>query len=93
MGFFDKIKAGLSKTKENMTVKLNSTIASFTGENEEFFEELEETLILSDVGAEASMEAVDRLRDTVRERGIRGSEECAPPSRRYLWRCWGRRGS
>ncbi len=75
MGFFDKIKQGLSRTKENMTVKLNSAIASFTGENEEFFEELEETLILSDVGAEASMEAVDRLRDVVSQRGLRGSDE------------------
>ena len=75
MGFFDKIKQGLSRTKENMTARLNSTIASFTGENEDFFEELEETLILSDVGAEASMEAVDRLRDTVEERGLRGPDE------------------
>ena len=75
MGFFDKIKQGLTRTKENMTARLNSTIASFTGENEDFFEELEETLILSDVGAEASMQAVDRLRDTVEERGLRGPEE------------------
>ena len=75
MGFFDKIRQGLSRTKENMTARLNSTIASFTGENEDFFEELEETLILSDVGAEASLEAVDRLRDTVEERGLRGPDE------------------
>ncbi len=75
MGFFDKIRQGLSRTKENMTARLNSTIASFTGENEDFFEELEETLILSDVGAEASMEAVDRLRDTVEARGLRGPDE------------------
>ncbi len=92
MGFFDKIKAGLSKTKENMTVKLNSTIASFTGENEEFFEELEETLILSDVGAEASMEAVDRLRDTVRERGIRGSEEVRAALKEILVEMLGEKG-
>ena len=92
MGFFDKIKAGLSKTKENMTVKLNSTIASFTGENEEFFEELEETLILSDVGAEASMEAVDRLRDVVRERGIRGSEEVRGALKEILVEMLGEKG-
>ncbi len=92
MGFFDKIKAGLSKTKENMTVKLNSTIASFTGENEEFFEELEETLILSDVGAEASMEAVDRLRDVVRERGIRGSEEVRDALKEILVEMLGEKG-
>ena len=75
MGFFDKIKSGLSKTKQNMTTKLNGVIASFTGENEEFFDELEELLIMSDVGGEASMEAVDQLRDIVKRRGLRGSEE------------------
>ncbi len=75
MGFFDKIKAGLARTKQNMTNRLNSTIASFTGENEEFYEELEELLIMSDVGAEASMEAVDELRDVVRARGLRGGAE------------------
>ncbi len=75
MGFFDKIKSGLSKTKQNMANKLNGVIASFTGENEEFFDELEELLILSDVGGEASMEAVDRLRDEVKRRGLRGSDE------------------
>ena len=75
MGFFDKIKSGLSKTKQNMTTKLNGVIASFTGENEEFFEELEELLIMSDVGGEASMAAVEELRDVVRRRGLRGSDE------------------
>lgn len=93
MGFFDKIKQGLSKTKANMTTKLNSTIASFTGENEEFFEELEETLILSDVGAEASMEAVDRLRDVVSERGLRGSEEVRDALKEILVDMLGEKGT
>lgn len=75
MGFFDKIKEGLSKTKKNMTTALNGMIASFTGENNEFFDDLEELLILSDVGAETSMHAVDALRDVVRRRGLRGPEE------------------
>ncbi len=75
MGFFDKIKAGLAKTKQSFQNRLNATIASFTGENEDFFDDLEDTLILSDVGAEASMDAVDRLRDEVEERGLRGSDE------------------
>lgn len=75
MGFFDKIKAGLAKTKQTMQSRLNATIASFTGENEEFFDDLEDTLIMSDVGAEASMDAVDRLRDEVESRGIRGGDE------------------
>ncbi|MGM9521624.1 MAG: signal recognition particle-docking protein FtsY [Oscillospiraceae bacterium] len=75
MGFFDKIKSGLSKTKQNMTTRLNGMIASFTGENEEFFEELEELLIMSDVGGEASMRAVEELREVVKKQGLRGSDE------------------
>ena len=84
MGFFSKIKEGLSRTKQSMTNRLNSTIASFTGENEEFFEELEELLIMADVGAEASMDAVDRLRDVVHERGLRGGEEVRGALREIL---------
>ena len=65
MGFFDKIRQGLEKTKKNMTVQLNAMIASFTKANEEFYEELVETLIMADVGVETSLEIVDRLRRTV----------------------------
>ncbi|MEG0875710.1 MAG: signal recognition particle-docking protein FtsY [Oscillospiraceae bacterium] len=75
MGFFDKIKQGLSKTKKNMSIHMNSMFASFTGENEEFFEELEETLILSDAGVDTSVKAVERLREATKTRGIRGGAE------------------
>jgi len=75
MGFFEKIKSGLTKTKENMTIQLNSMFASFTGANEAFFEELEETLILSDLGVETSVKAIDRLKTVTKERGLRGGEE------------------
>lgn len=75
MGFFDKIKQGLSKTKDNVTVRMNNMFAAFSGENEEFFDELEETLILADAGVETASEAVDRLREEVKARGLRGGEE------------------
>ncbi len=75
MGFFDKIKEGLSRTKQNRTISMNNMFASFTGENEEFFEELEETLIVADAGVETSMRAVERLRELTKERGLRGGEE------------------
>ena len=75
MGFFDKIKQGLSRTRQNMAISLNNMFASFTGENEEFFDELEETLILADTGVDTSLEAVERLRETVKARGLRGGEE------------------
>ncbi len=75
MGFFDKIKQGLSKTKSNVTIKMNNMFAGFTGENEEFFDELEETLILADTGVETSLKAVEQLRALVKERGLRGGDE------------------
>lgn len=79
MGFFDKIKKSLQKTKENiqdtMTTSLNSMLASFTGENEAFFEELEETLILADAGAVTAEEVVERLREVTKTRGLRGGDE------------------
>jgi fused signal recognition particle receptor len=75
MGFFDKIKAGLARTKQNMAVQMNSMFASFTGENEEFFEELEDVLIMADAGGDTAAEAVQRLRERVKATGARGGEE------------------
>lgn len=71
MGFFDKIKQGLEKTRRQM----GGLFADFTGENEEFFEELEDSLIMADAGAETAMEAVGDLRNVVRDEGLRGPEE------------------
>ncbi len=75
MGFFDKIKEGLSKTKMKVSAQLNGMFASFTGANEEFYEELEETLILADVGVDTAVQAVDKLREVTRREGYRKGEE------------------
>ena len=75
MGFFDKIKQGLAKTKQSMTISMNNFLATFTGENYEFFDELEETLILADAGVETATKAVDRLREVTQERGLRGGAQ------------------
>ena len=75
MGFFEKIKNGLARTKQSMTVSMNNLFSSFTGENEEFFDDLEETLILADAGVETAENAVQRLREVVHQRGLRGGEE------------------
>lgn len=84
MGFFDKIKQGLSKTKNNMTIKMNNMFSSFTGENEEFFEELEEALILADAGVETSVKAVEKLREAVKAGGLRGGQEVKAAFSRVL---------
>ncbi len=93
MGLLDKIRAGLTKTKQALSERLGGTIDSFEyGDDEEFFDALEETLILSDVGAEASMRAVEELRQAVRERNLRDPAEVRGALREILVRMLGRSG-
>ncbi len=72
MGFFEKIKAGLTRTKENIGHSLDSL---FAGElTDDFYDELEETLILSDMGFDTTMEVVDTLRAQAKEQKIKDAE-------------------
>ena len=75
MGFFERIKNGLKKTRSAMAATLGGLFDSFTGANEEFYEELEESMILADMGVETSCKAVELLRQRVKEEKLRGSEE------------------
>lgn len=75
MGFFEKIKNSLIKTKTAMAATIGGIFDSFTGANEEFFEELEESMILADMGVETSCKAVELLRERVKEQRLRGGEE------------------
>ena len=74
MSFFQKLKAGLSKTKEGMLKNLDSLFGGHKIE-EEFYEELEEILIMSDVGAAVSDKIVSQLRAKVKEAGCRDTAE------------------
>ncbi len=69
MGFFSKIKEGLKKTRNSISDGINSIINSFTKIDEEFFEELEETLIMSDIGVATATEICDILRKKIKETG------------------------
>ena len=69
MGFFDKIKEGLRKTKESMMKKVEGVIHSFTKIDEDFLEELEETLIMSDVGVQTAGDIMEELRKKIKETG------------------------
>ena len=70
MGIFSKIAAGLRKTKDNFLGRLKRIFNSFTKIDEDLFEELEEAMIMSDIGVETSEEICDRLRKKIKERGI-----------------------
>ncbi len=75
MGFFEKMKAGLARTRSQMAATINTMIADFTEENEEIYDTLEEMLILSDAGMEVTEEIIEHLREQVRLRGCRGEEQ------------------
>ncbi len=70
MGIFTKIAEGLKKTRDNFLGGLQRIFNSFTKIDEELFEELEEQMIMSDIGVETSVEICDRVRKLVKERGI-----------------------
>ncbi len=75
MGLFSKIKAGLQKTKNSIVDSVNSVINSFTKIDEELFEELEEILVMSDIGMETSTAICDRMRARIKEDGITDPNE------------------
>ncbi len=75
MGFFDKLKSGLSKTKNAIMGKIDSIVKSFRRVDEELFEELEEALISADIGVYTTEEILDRLRDIVKDKNIKESTQ------------------
>ena len=75
MGFFDKLKSGLSKTKNAIVGKIDALFKALRRVDEELFEELEELLISADVGVATTEEILDELRDYVKENKIKESDE------------------
>ncbi len=75
MGIFAKIKAGLKKTRENISSSIESMLHSFTSIDEELFEELEELLIMGDVGMPTAEKICGILRQKVKEQGIKDPQE------------------
>ena len=75
MGFFEKLKAGLSKTKKALFGGIEDLFKRFRRVDEDLFDELEELLITSDVGVETTEELLDNLRERVKEEKIKESEE------------------
>ena len=74
MGFFDKLKQGLSKTKTSFEEKINNVFSTFRKVDEDLLEELEEVLIMSDVGVETSTKIISNLRDRVKKEKLEDAE-------------------
>ena len=75
MSFFDKLKSGLSKTKNNIDDKINAAFSSFRKVDEDLLEELEEILIMSDVGMDTSLEIINSLRKKIKLENIKEAED------------------
>ena len=74
MGFFDKLKAGLGKTRNSLNDKINMVFSNFRKVDEELLEELEEILIMSDIGVETAEEIISKLRDRIKQEKIQDEE-------------------
>ena len=75
MGFFDKIKAGLTKTREALSNTLGGVFSGFSEIDDDFYDELEESLILADLGVDTALKATEQLRKAVREQHLKTTEE------------------
>lgn len=74
MGFFDKLKQGLGKTKNSIDEKINNVFSVFRKVDEELLEELEEILVMSDIGMETSVKIIDELRLKIKKEKIEDEE-------------------
>lgn len=75
-GFFSRLVEGLTKTRDNIVSGIDSIFSGFTHIDEEFYEELEEILIMGDLGVHATEEILDKLRQKVKEQHIKEPKEC-----------------
>ncbi len=83
MGFFDKIKAGLSKTRDALSSTLGNVFSA--GElDDDFYDELEESLILADMGVETATKATEKLRKAVKEKNLKTPEEAKAALKKIL---------
>ena len=75
MGFFDKLKQGLGKTKSSIDEKINNVFSVFRKVDEELLEELEEVLVMSDIGMETSVKIIDELRTKIKKEKIEDEQD------------------
>ena len=84
MGFFEKIKAGMAKTRAALSSTLGGVFTGFSEIDDDFYDELEECLILADLGVETAGKAVERLKKTVREQHLKQTEDARQALREIL---------
>ena len=75
-GFFSRLVEGLTKTRENIVSGMDSIFSGFSAIDDDFYEELEETLIMGDMGIQTTMAVIEDLKKTVKEQHIKEPEKC-----------------
>ena len=75
MGFFEKLKQGMNKTKNAFDEKINNVFKSFRKVDEDFLDELEEILIMSDIGVDTSVEIINNLRNRIKKEKLQDEED------------------
>ncbi len=75
-GFFGKLVAGLQKTRDNIIAGMDSIFSGFSAIDDEFYEEIEETLIMGDIGIQTTMSIVEDLKKKVKEQGVKDPAQC-----------------
>ena len=75
-GFFDRLVSGLNKTRDNIVSGMDSVFGGFSNIDEDFYEELEEVMIMGDLGVKATYDILDHLREQVKERHIKDPAAC-----------------
>ena len=78
MGFFDKLKKGLNKTRENLTNKIEKLVIGYADIDEDFLDELEETLIMADVGVQTTEKLMTAVRKGIKKKEINSPEDLTP---------------
>lgn len=76
MGFFSRLKAGLSKTRDGFVKNMDYVFSGFSRIDEDFYEELEEVLISGDLGVQTSMRLIENLRQEVKDQHIKEAGDC-----------------
>lgn len=75
-GFFARLKAGLTKTRDNIVKGIDSVFSGYSDIDDDFYEELEEILIMGDMGVSATTRIIDRLKEQVEEQHLKQPSQC-----------------
>ena len=76
MGLFSKLKEGLTKTRDNIVSGIENVFSGFSSIDDDFYDELEEILIMGDIGVRATEEIIEELKEKVKEQKVKEPQQC-----------------